>query len=96
MRHQYQKHLRKERVYVAYTSTSPPFIIKGSQGRNLEAGADAKATKKDAYWLPPHGSLNLLPYRTQDHQPRVGTAQSDLSRPSKLIANYENVLQVWL
>ena len=31
----------EERADVAYTSTSQ-FIIKGSQGKNLEAGADAE------------------------------------------------------
>jgi hypothetical protein len=31
-----------------------------------------------AYWLAPHGLLSLLSYKTQDHQPRTGTAHSDL------------------
>ena len=37
------------------------------QGWNLEAGADAEAMEGAAYWLAPHGLLNLLSCRTQDH-----------------------------
>jgi hypothetical protein len=48
------------------------------QGRNLESGADAEAMEGAAYWLDPHLLLNLLFYRTQDHQPRDGTTQNRL------------------
>ena len=37
-----------------------------TQGKNLEAGADAEATEGSAYWITPHGLLWLLSYRTQD------------------------------
>jgi len=30
------------------------------QGRNLEAGADAEAMERAAYWLAPHGLFSLL------------------------------------
>ena len=42
MKHCGHKQLGEERVYLIYTSTSL-FIIKGSQDRDLEAGADAEA-----------------------------------------------------
>ena len=31
-----------------------------------------------AYWLPPHGLLSLLSYRTQDHQPGDGPTHNGL------------------
>jgi hypothetical protein len=49
------------------------------QGRNLETGAGAEAMQGAASWLVPHGSLRLLPYRTQNHKPR-------LSSPTMLLA----------
>ena len=42
-------------------------IAEGSQGRDLVAGADAEAMEGAACWLAPHGLLNLLSCRTQDH-----------------------------
>lgn len=47
MNHHVRRQVEEERVYLAYTS-SLLFLIKGSQDRNLEAGADAEAS---AYWL---------------------------------------------
>ena len=44
-----------------------------TQGRNLEAGADAEAVEGAAYWLASPGLLSLLSYRTQDYQPTNGT-----------------------
>jgi hypothetical protein len=44
---------------------------------NLEAGADAE----ECWWLAPYDLLTLLSYRTQGHQPRVGTTQSRLRLP---------------
>jgi hypothetical protein len=38
-----------------------------TQGRNLEAGADAEAMENAAYWLASPGLLSLLSYRTQDY-----------------------------
>jgi hypothetical protein len=43
-----------------------------TQGRNLEAGADAEAVEGAAYWLASPGLLSLLSYRTQGYQPRGG------------------------
>jgi hypothetical protein len=48
MKHHDQKQVKEERVYLAYTPTSL-FIMEGSQGRNLGAGA--------AYSLFPMASL---------------------------------------
>jgi hypothetical protein len=33
------------------------------------------------FWLAPHGLLNLLSYRTQDHQPRDGATHNGLGPP---------------
>jgi hypothetical protein len=56
------------------------------QGWNLDVGADAEAMEGTAYWLAHHGLLNLLSYRTQDHQPRDGTTYNGLG-PPPLITN---------
>jgi hypothetical protein len=40
-----KKQVGEKRVYLAYDSISL-FFIKGSQGRNLEAGADAEAMER--------------------------------------------------
>ena len=42
MKHYDHKQVEKEKVYLACASTLL-FITEGSQGRNLEAGADAEA-----------------------------------------------------
>jgi hypothetical protein len=34
-----------------------------------------------ASWFAPHGLLSLLPYRTQDHQPRDGPTHNGLAPP---------------
>ena len=73
----------EERVYSAYTSTLW-FVTEGSQdrssqGRNLEAEADAEAMEGAAYWIAFPGLLSLPFYRTLDHQPRDGTTYSGLS-----------------
>jgi len=57
-----------------------------TEGRNLEAGADAEAIEGAAYWLASPGLLSLLSYRTQDYQPREGTTCNGMS-PSALITN---------
>ena len=36
-----------------------------------------------AHWLALHGLLSLLSYRTQNHQPRDGTAHSGLGQLSR-------------
>ena len=48
-----------------------------------------------AYWLVLHGLLNLLSYRTQDHQPRDGTTHNGLD-PPPLITHRANALQLEL
>jgi hypothetical protein len=40
-----------------------------TQGRNLEAGADAEAMERCDNWIISPGLLSLLSYRTQDYQP---------------------------
>jgi hypothetical protein len=72
MKHHDQKQLREERVYLAYTSTAL-FIIAESQGKNLEAGADAEAAEE---WLPPYSLLSLLSYGYQE--PSGGSTHSGL------------------
>jgi hypothetical protein len=67
-----------------HNSLSSKTVRTGTQGRNLDAGADAEATKSAAYWLAIHGFLSLLSCRTQDHQPMYGSP--------RLIINYENAL----
>jgi hypothetical protein len=59
------------------------FIIEGGQGRDLEAGADARLWRNAAYWLAPHLLLNLLSYnRTQcHHQLRNGSTHNALRIP---------------
>ena len=47
-----------------------------------------------AYWLAPHGLLNLLSYRTQDHQSRGGPTLNGLdSSPPEGEALLTNYLQ---
>lgn len=41
------------------------------EARNLKAGGEAEDMEGAAYWLAPHGFLSLLPYKGQDHQPRI-------------------------
>ena len=47
-----------------------------------------------AYWLSQCGLLCLLPYRTQDNQPRDGTTHNGLGPPQS-ITNEENTLQLY-
>jgi hypothetical protein len=78
---------------LAYTCTAL-FIIEGSQDRNSNrAGALRQELMQTeafgggvAYCLTPCGLLNLLSYRTQDHQPRDDTTHSGLC-PSPSITN---------
>lgn len=51
MKHSGQKQLEEERIYF------PPYnslLSKSSEDRNLEAGADAEAVEKAAYFPAPH------------------------------------------
>ena len=76
-----KKQVGEERVYSAYTSTLL-FITKGSQDRNSHRAGTwrqelmQRPWRGAAYWLASPGLLNLLSYRTQDHQPRDGTTHS--------------------
>jgi hypothetical protein len=56
------------------------------QSRDLEAGADTEAMEKCSLLACTHGLPSLLPYKTQDHQPRDGTTHKDPS-PSPSITN---------
>ncbi|MGE9716793.1 hypothetical protein ACQP3F_34925, partial [Escherichia coli] len=49
------------------------------QGRNLEAGAEAKAMEECCLLACLPGLLGLLSYRTEDYQLRNGTTHSGLS-----------------
>ena len=69
----------KERAYVGYRLQS---ITEGSQGRNLEAGADAEAM--GACWVVP--LLSLLSYTTQDlHLLGSGATHSGLGSPTSIM-----------
>lgn len=58
-----------ESVNFTYMSQSQPREARaGTQVRNLEAGAEAKAMEGAIYWLVPHGLLNGLSYTTQAHR----------------------------
>lgn len=50
-----------------------------------------KPQRGAAYRLLHHGLLNLLPYRTQDHQPGEGFTHTGQGRPSS-IPNETNAL----
>jgi hypothetical protein len=60
--------------YFAYTSTSQ-FIIRGSQGRNLEVEPETEAIEAclPAHLLAPYGLLTLFSYTVQDCSSRGGT-----------------------
>jgi hypothetical protein len=51
-----------------------------TQGRNLEAGADAEAMEGAAYWM-----LSLPSYRTQDPKSRDGSTHNGLGPPPLVI-----------
>ena len=66
-------------------STSTALIISvGSEDRNSSRAGTWRQVlmqrpwRDAAYWLAPHGSLSLFPYRTQDHLPRDGSTHNDL------------------
>lgn len=73
--------------YLLYTSIFNS-VIGESQGRDLEARADAdRGQEKDAvYWFVPHALPRLLCCRTQDRQPRGGIALNGQG-PSTSITN---------
>lgn len=67
-----QTWLGEEKVHLAYTST-PLFIMEGSQDRNLGLGLMERLC---LVLLP--GLLNLLSYSTHDPLPRGSTTHSGL------------------
>lgn len=64
----------------------PLFIIERESGqefkhgRYLESGDDTEAMECAPYWPAPHGFclIGMLPYRTQNQQPRNGTKYNRL------------------
>jgi hypothetical protein len=54
-------------------------IVKGSQGRTLQAGTEEGTWRSAASWLVFCGLLSLLCYTTQDHTLRGCTTHSRLS-----------------
>lgn len=58
------------------TALRPHWIIEGSQGRNLEAGTETKATEEGCSPAYPHGLLSLLSYIIQVYLPRDSTSVS--------------------
>jgi hypothetical protein len=73
------KQLKEERVYSGYTSRSLEEIRTGTQtGQDLEARADAEGHCLLTCF---HSLLNLLFYRTMEHQPRYGTTHNGLAYP---------------
>ena len=77
-----KKKVGEERVYLTSTLL---FITKGSQDRNSnKAGTWRQESMQRlwrvaAYWLAHPGLLNLLSYRTRDHQFRDGTTHNGLN-----------------
>lgn len=72
--------LGNERAYLAYVYTAQCFM-RGSQGRNPEAKTETEAWRSAAYWIALMALLSLLPYGTQDHQPKDATTHNRLSPP---------------
>lgn len=62
----------------------------GTQGINLEEGANEKAMEKRSCWLASHGLLSMISYSIQDPQPTGNTTHSDDLSLSISIINQEN------
>lgn len=62
------KQLGEARFYLTSRSPSQSFMER-SQGRTVEAGADAENMESAACWLALQGMLRLLSYTTQDTCP---------------------------
>jgi hypothetical protein len=87
-----------EKVCSALASASQ-FISEGSQERTSSRTGTwlermgGHGGRSLAYWFASRGLLNMLSYRTKDHQPRNGTAH-DGRCPLTSSTNFKNVLQM--
>lgn len=54
------------------------------QCRNPRQELMPRPYRNASYWLAPHGFLNLLSYRTQDHQPRGDPTYDGLGPPPSI------------
>lgn len=59
----------------------PQSSLGGSQGRNLEVGAEAYRERNAACWLSLDDFLSLVSYTTQDHLSRDDITHSGLGPP---------------
>lgn len=91
MKHHNQKQFGRGRGGEIDFTHRSMFIIKSSEGRSLEEGADAEDMEGAAYWLVHRGLLSL--FLTQDQKPRNGTTHNGLN-PS--ITNLKNAGQACL
>jgi hypothetical protein len=89
IKHNGQNQDKEKRVCLVHASSAVHHWGKSgqelTQGRNLEAGADAEDMEDAAYWLASQGSLSLLPYKVQDHQPKADITNQELHHPPSLI-----------
>ena len=82
MKHPDRKQLGEERVYLTLN-----FHIRGSQGRNLEAGTETEAMGLlcvyDFYWLTKCPLIIVLSHTVQNHLRRGGSSTLCLRLPSQ-------------
>ena len=80
--HHDKSNLGEKRIYcISHAQIIVPY--KGMSWQNFRVGTRTQKLKqkpgKNAdSWLAPYGSLSLLSYHTQDHQPMGGTMYSEL------------------
>ena len=80
-----------EKVMIRLTlpQHSPLGKARAGAQRGQEPGGRQELMQKQwpitACWLPPHGLLSLITYRTQDHLPRDGTTHGGLDPPPLLL-----------
>ena len=77
-----KKQVGEEWIYLAHTCISLS-VIGGSQE---PGGRMQRPQRSAANLLVPHSLFILLPYRTQDHQPKDGTIHNGVG-PSPQITN---------
>ena len=93
-KHHCQKATRGGKGLCCFQFHSTVYYLEKS-GQELRAGTwkqelMQRPWRGAAYWLVPHGMINLCSYRTQDHQPRDGPSHNGLSSFVPSI-NQENV-----